>query len=78
MDFLGPLASNGLLGLLLAYTLWDNRELRKENKSLQDQRVTDAQSAIKGVVEPLDKITDALNEQKTMFQTLFSALGRKE
>ena len=67
MDFLGPLASNGLLGLLLAYTLWDNRQLRKENQELNEKRVGDAQETIKGVIEPLGAFKTAFDEQKTMF-----------
>lgn len=78
MDFVSEIAKNGVLGLLLAYFIWDNRQLRKENKELYEKSIQDAKDNIKSVIDPMNSWTDALNEQKAAFTSMIFGKGRKK
>lgn len=78
MEYLGQLASQGVLGIIVIVLYLENRDLKKSVNELQERRVADAQATIKGVIDPLERITDALDEQKTMFNTAFSAFRRSK
>lgn len=76
MEILTQLASQGVLGVIVVVLWNNNREKDKIISDLQEKRVGDAQSTIKGVIDPLGAIKVALDEQKTMFSTLLSMLGK--
>ncbi len=83
MEYLGQLATQGVLGVVVVVEgfvikfLYDKKEEKERIISeLQDRRVNDAQATIKGVIDPLDAIKEALDEQKAMFTTAFQMFGR--
>jgi len=83
MEYIGQLATQGVLGIVVVVEalvikfLYDKKEEKERIISeLQDKRVSDAQSTIKGIIDPLKGLTEAMDEQKTMFTTAFSMFGR--
>lgn len=70
MDYLPQIAQQGLLGVMLVVSLLSVWFLYRENRSLQEKRITDLiqtrdayLQAIQGVKQTVDLIVNILQEQ---------------
>jgi hypothetical protein len=76
LPFLGQLATQGLLGLLLALSLFANWYFIKTIQTLNDKRVEDAKEITSKILDPLNTIKSNSELLISLFQQFLSKNGK--
>ena len=76
LPFLGQLATQGLLGLLLALSLFANWYFIKTIQNLNDKRVEDAKELSSKIMDPLNTIKSNGELLITLFQKFLGENGK--
>lgn len=75
LPFLGQLASQGLLGVLLALSLFANWYFIRSIQSLNDKRVEDAKEMTSKILEPISTIQRNTELAISLFQEFLKRNG---
>ena len=77
LPFLGQLATQGVLGILLALSLFANWYFIKLIQTLNDKRIEDAKEITSKILEPLETIQRNTELAITLFQDFLSRNGKR-
>lgn len=77
LPFLGELATQGILGILLALSLFANWYFIKTIQSLNDKRVEDAKELTTKILDPLNTIKSNGELLISLFQKFLGENGKQ-
>lgn len=58
---ISTVSTTGIVGVILAISMWANYLLYKENKDLQEKRVQDAQNYQQSILQPMKTLQSTLD-----------------